>query len=221
MNNVSRNIEQDSVAASSRAMFTGMQTIIAIDQLSKTYDSGLRALNNINLEIRRGEIFALLGPNGAGKTTLLRTISGMISPDEGRIAMAGEDITALGMARRVRAGIGLVPLFLWPDANHVLLAVTALGVGQALSIAPQLALVTKICAREIQTIGSAPVLGRYRLLERVGSAMGPFIASALDICLGGADAITVLGLFGVISAVIFSLAFLVLGAERPTEEAAT
>ena len=119
------------------------------------------------------------------------------------------------------AGIGLVPLFLWPDANHVLLAVTALGVGQALSIAPQLALVTKICAREIQTIGSAPVLGRYRLLERVGSAMGPFIASALDICLGGADAITVLGLFGVISAVIFSLAFLVLGAERPTEEAAT
>ena len=118
------------------------------------------------------------------------------------------------------AGAGLIPLFLWPDANHVLLAVTALGVGQAMSIAPQLALVTKICAHEIETIGSAPVLGRYRLLERVGSAMGPFIASALDIYLGGAEAITVLGLFGAISAAIFSVAFLVLGAERRVGEVA-
>ncbi len=110
------------------------------------------------------------------------------------------------------AGIGLIPLFLWPDATHVLLAVAALGVGQALSIAPQLALVTKICAREIELIGSAPVLGRYRLLERTGSAIGPFIASALDIYLGGAEAITAFGLFGAISAAIFSLAFLVMGA---------
>jgi predicted MFS family arabinose efflux permease len=114
------------------------------------------------------------------------------------------------------AGIGLLPAFLWPDANHVLLAVTALGVGQALSIAPQLALVTKVCAREIEMLGSAPVLGRYRLLERTGSAAGPFIASALDIYLGGAEAITALGLFGVVSALIFSGAFLVLGVEpRP------
>ncbi|MEI7606525.1 MAG: MFS transporter [Rhodospirillaceae bacterium] len=118
----------------------------------------------------------------------------------------------------ILAGVGLIPVLLWPDANHVLLAVAALGVGQALSIAPQLALVTKVCAREIAMIGSAPVLGRYRLLERTGSAIGPFIASALDIYLGGAEAITALGILGAVSAAIFSLAFLLLGAEPRLKE---
>ena len=53
-----------------------MQAIISVKHLSKTYVCGFRALKNINLEIRRGEIFALLGPNGAGKTTLISTICG-------------------------------------------------------------------------------------------------------------------------------------------------
>ena len=53
-----------------------MQTIISVKNLSKTYASGFEALKNINLEIRKGEIFALLGPNGAGKTTLINIISG-------------------------------------------------------------------------------------------------------------------------------------------------
>ncbi|HEY0338033.1 MAG TPA: ATP-binding cassette domain-containing protein, partial [Burkholderiales bacterium] len=59
-------------------------TIISVKNLSKTYASGYRALNNVNLDIRRGEIFALLGPNGAGKTTLISTICGIVNPGEGR-----------------------------------------------------------------------------------------------------------------------------------------
>ena len=57
-----------------------MQPIISIHNLSKTYASGFQALKDINLDIRRGEIFALLGPNGAGKTTLISIICGIVNP---------------------------------------------------------------------------------------------------------------------------------------------
>ena len=58
--------------------------VISVSGLSKTYASGFTALNNINLEIRRGEIFALLGPNGAGKTTLISIICGIANPSAGQ-----------------------------------------------------------------------------------------------------------------------------------------
>ena len=56
-----------------------MPSILSIANLSKTYASGFQALKNINLEIRRGEIFALLGPNGAGKTTLINIVCGIVN----------------------------------------------------------------------------------------------------------------------------------------------
>jgi ABC-2 type transport system ATP-binding protein len=91
-----------------------MQTIIAIENLSKTYASGLQALKRINLDIRRGEIFALLGPNGAGKTTLIGTICGIVRPSEGSIRVDGHDIIA--DYRAARSMIGLVPQELTTDA---------------------------------------------------------------------------------------------------------
>jgi ABC-2 type transport system ATP-binding protein len=91
-----------------------MQSVISVTDLSKTYASGLRALNNINLEIRRGEIFALLGPNGAGKTTLIGTICGIVNPSEGTILVDGRDI--VGDYRAARSIIGLVPQELTTDA---------------------------------------------------------------------------------------------------------
>ena len=91
-----------------------MQSIISVANLSKTYASGLRALKNINLEIRRGEIFALLGPNGAGKTTLIGTICGIVNPGEGTIRVDGHDIVA--GYRAARSMIGLVPQELTTDA---------------------------------------------------------------------------------------------------------
>ena len=84
-----------------------MQPIISVSQLSKTYASGFRALKSVDLEIRRGEIFALLGPNGAGKTTLIGIICGTINPTEGRVSVDGHDITA--QYRLTRSLIGLVP----------------------------------------------------------------------------------------------------------------
>jgi len=85
-----------------------MSPIISIANLSKTYAAGgFRALNNINLDIRSGEIFALLGPNGAGKTTLIGIICGILTPSEGKVSVGGHDI--LSGYRAARAMIGLVP----------------------------------------------------------------------------------------------------------------
>ncbi len=91
-----------------------MQTVISVTNLSKTYASGLQALKNINLEIRRGEIFALLGPNGAGKTTLIGIICGIVNPSKGTIQVGGHDI--IGDYRAARTMIGLVPQELTTDA---------------------------------------------------------------------------------------------------------
>jgi ABC-2 type transport system ATP-binding protein len=91
-----------------------MPSIISVTDLSKTYASGLQALKNINLEIRRGEIFALLGPNGAGKTTLIGTICGIVNPTGGKVLVGGHDIVKA--YRAARSMIGLVPQELTTDA---------------------------------------------------------------------------------------------------------
>ena len=91
-----------------------MTPIISVQGLSKTYASGFRALKNVDLEIRRGEIFALLGPNGAGKTTLIGTICGLVRPSAGTIRVDGHDIAT--DYRATRSLIGLVPQELTTDA---------------------------------------------------------------------------------------------------------
>ncbi len=91
-----------------------MPAIISVANLSKTYASGFRALKRIDLDIRRGEIFALLGPNGAGKTTLISIICGIVKPSEGTIRVDGRDIVA--DYRAARSLIGLVPQELTTDA---------------------------------------------------------------------------------------------------------
>jgi ABC-2 type transport system ATP-binding protein len=91
-----------------------MQTAISIRKLSKSYASGFEALKEIDLEIRRGEIFALLGPNGAGKTTLISTICGIINPTAGNVLVEGFDI--IEDFRKTRELIGLVPQELTTDA---------------------------------------------------------------------------------------------------------
>ncbi len=91
-----------------------MPQIISVKQLDKTYASGFRALKNIDLEIRRGEIFALLGPNGAGKTTLINVICGIVTPTAGSVLADGHDIVS--DYRAARSKIGLVPQELTTDA---------------------------------------------------------------------------------------------------------
>src|SRR5215212_664342 len=91
-----------------------MAPIISVASLSKTYGSGLKALDNINLDIQRGEIFALLGPNGAGKTTLISIICGIANPSQGTVMVDGHDI--IKSYRAARSLIGLVPQELHTDA---------------------------------------------------------------------------------------------------------
>ena len=80
---------------------------ISINNLSKTYDNGFKALKTVNLEIKKGEIFAMLGPNGAGKTTLISIICGIVKPSDGKITIDGFDI--IDDYRETRSRIGLVP----------------------------------------------------------------------------------------------------------------
>jgi ABC-2 type transport system ATP-binding protein len=87
--------------------------LISISGLTKTYASGLRALDSVDLEVRGGEIFALLGPNGAGKTTLISIVCGIVNPSSGTVRVDGRDI--LRDYRVTRAMIGLVPQELHTD----------------------------------------------------------------------------------------------------------
>jgi len=80
---------------------------ISINNLSKVYDNGFEALKNINLDIKKGEIFAMLGPNGAGKTTLISVICGIVKPSVGKVLVDNFDI--ISDYRETRSKIGLVP----------------------------------------------------------------------------------------------------------------
>ena len=95
--------------------------------LSKTYASGFQALKDINLDIRRGEIFALLGPNGAGKTTLISIICGIVNPTEGRVTVDGT--TSSQDYRAARSMIGLVPQELTTDAFETVWATVSFSRG--------------------------------------------------------------------------------------------
>ena len=91
-----------------------MTSFICVSRLSKTYASGFKALIEVDLLIKRGEILALLGPNGAGKTTLISIICGIVTPSDGTVTVDGHDIIA--DYRKTRSLIGLVPQELTTDA---------------------------------------------------------------------------------------------------------
>src|SRR5688572_28229283 len=104
-----------------------MDSVISVRKLSKTYASGFQALMNVDLEIRRGEIFALLGPNGAGKTTLISIICGIVNPTSGVVLANGHDV--LKDYRAARSEIGLVPQELSTDAFETVWATVTFSRG--------------------------------------------------------------------------------------------
>ena len=91
-----------------------MDAFISVSRLSKTYASGFKALIEVDLVIRQGEILALLGPNGAGKTTLISIVCGIVTPSSGSVTVGGHDI--ITDYRATRTMIGLVPQELTTDA---------------------------------------------------------------------------------------------------------
>jgi ABC-2 type transport system ATP-binding protein len=104
-----------------------MPSIISIQNVSKLYASGVRALEPIDLEIRKGEIFALLGPNGAGKTTLINIICGIVTASSGRVTADGHDIVRDYRAARTK--IGLVPQELTTDSFETVWATVSFSRG--------------------------------------------------------------------------------------------
>ncbi|HEY5047009.1 MAG TPA: ABC transporter ATP-binding protein [Rhizomicrobium sp.] len=115
------------IASESLSRGRNESAIVSIRGVSKTYASGLQALKPIDLEIRRGEIFALLGPNGAGKTTLINIVCGIVTPTTGMIAADGFDIRR--DFRAARARIGLVPQELTTDRFESVRATVAFSRG--------------------------------------------------------------------------------------------
>jgi ABC-2 type transport system ATP-binding protein len=118
-----------------------MPTVISIANLTKTYASSLQALKRINLEIRKGEIFALLGPNGAGKTTLISIVCGIVTPTEGVVIADGHDI--MRDYRAARSKIGLVPQELTTDAFESVWATVSFSRG-LFGLAPNPAYIEKV-----------------------------------------------------------------------------
>ena len=118
-----------------------MPSIISVRNLTKTYASGFQALKNINLDIRRGEIFALLGPNGAGKTTLINVICGIVTPSAGTVQADGHD--NLRDYHAARSLIGLVPQELTTNAFESTWATVSFSRG-LFGKAPNPALIEKI-----------------------------------------------------------------------------
>jgi ABC-2 type transport system ATP-binding protein len=115
--------------------------ILKIENLGKTYPGGLVALKDINLEIRRGEIFALLGPNGAGKTTLIGIICGLVNATGGRALVDGHDTQR--EPRAARALVGLVPQELATEAFEAVHAAVSFSRG-LFGHAPNPSLVEKV-----------------------------------------------------------------------------
>ena len=81
---------------------------LSIVSIAKAYDKR-QVLHDVSLDVARGEVVGLLGPNGAGKTTCFYSVMGLVKPDEGRILLDGNDVTALPMYRRAILGLGYLP----------------------------------------------------------------------------------------------------------------
>ena len=118
-----------------------MDPILSIRGISKTYGTGFQALKNVDLDIRRGEIFALLGPNGAGKTTLISIICGIVNASTGSVLADGHDI--VGDPRGARRKIGLVPQEISTDAFETVWATMKFSRG-LFGRAPDPALLEKV-----------------------------------------------------------------------------
>jgi len=104
-----------------------LRPVVSIQRLHKRYASGHAALKGIDLDIRKGEIFALLGPNGAGKTTLINVVCGIVTPSAGHVFADGLDVTR--DYRAARAKIGLVPQELSTDAFETVWATVTFSRG--------------------------------------------------------------------------------------------
>ncbi len=132
----------------------------------------------------------------------------LLSPVFAKLADRYQAHVAMVSCGGVLTGMGLVPISFIADKGLVLLGIAALGIGQAMSISAQIALVGKLTQTEMNQLGSGGVLGVFRLIERLGAAAGPLIAGVLVALFGVIPAVTILGLYGLLSALFFTMVFI-------------
>ncbi len=139
--------------------------LLVVQAMSKAF-GGLHAINNVSMDIRRGEVFGLIGPNGSGKTTLINLISGAYVPDRGKVVLAGEDITELPPYAIAQRGLGRT--FQTVNLIGDMTALDNVAVARARIMQANL-------LRAVSTIGTDDNLERARehamfLLESIGAA---------------------------------------------------
>jgi branched-chain amino acid transport system ATP-binding protein len=165
-------------------------TAISVNNVSRRC-GGLRALTDVSFIVPKGSIVGLIGPNGAGKTTLFNVITGNIEPDEGSIAILGEDVTRLPPYRIARLGVGRTFQLMRPFGRLTVLenlTVAALArtkhVGDALQIANEVAAQTGLTRYASHDADSLPTAGKKRLELARAIATGPSVL-LLDEVLAG------------------------------------
>jgi MFS family permease len=143
-----------------------------------------------------------------GRYTMLYGLSCLaLGPLFARLADRYNAYAMLVAAGGLLTGAGMLPILQGASADLVMLGVAALGIGQAMSISAQLVLVARVTQAEAQDMGTGPIVGMFRLLERLGAAAGPVATGALVAHFGPQQAMAALGAFGLGTSLLFVLAF--------------
>tara|TARA_R110002110_G_scaffold83635_12_gene217133 strand:- start:822 stop:1589 length:768 start_codon:yes stop_codon:yes gene_type:complete len=122
---------------------------LSVDNVAVRF-GGVTALDDVSFEVRNGELLGLIGPNGAGKTTMLRSITGVVTPQQGQVQIAGRDVTAEPVHRRIRLGLALSQQLVRPFRGMNVLDNVVLAAGAAKTATPFTALTNRSRAAEIQ-----------------------------------------------------------------------
>ena len=154
-----------------------------------------------------------LSKSEIGRYTMLYGLSSLaLAPLFAHLADRYNAYAPLVAAGGLLTGLGLLPVAWGASGGLVMLGIGALGVGQSMSISAQLVLVARVTRKEAQHAGNGPIVGLFRLLERLGAAAGPVVTGMLAARYGAAQAMACLGVFALVASLLFSLVFAVAGA---------
>ncbi|KQV87765.1 hypothetical protein ASD15_27280 [Massilia sp. Root351] len=154
-----------------------------------------------------------LSKSEIGRYTMLYGLSSLaLAPLFAHLADRYNAYTPLVAAGGLLTGLGMLPVAWGASGGLVMLGIGALGVGQSMSISAQLVLVARVTRKEAQDAGTGPIVGLFRLLERLGAAAGPVVTGMLAARYGAAQAMACLGVFALAASLLFSLVFAAAGA---------
>ncbi|MES2259260.1 MAG: MFS transporter [Pseudomonadota bacterium] len=154
-----------------------------------------------------------------GRYTMLYGLSSLaLAPLFANLADRYNAYAAMVTAGGVLTGLGLLPVVYSASGDMVMFGIAALGIGQSMSISAQLVLVARVTQNEARDAGTGPIVGLFRLLERLGAAAGPVVTGTLVARYGAPEAMVSLGAFALVSSLLFGLVFLLSGAGKMTQE---